>query len=557
MAENEAAAAPAEAEAPPAERVLNVNVGILGHVDSGKTSLARALSKVVSTAALDRNPQSVARGITLDLGFSAFRPDEPPLSVREAGYDALQYTLVDCPGHASLIRTVLGGAQIIDIMLLVLDVTKGIQTQTAECLVVGELCTRDLVVVLNKCDMVPTEGRETALAKTEKRLRATFANTKFPDATFVRCAARPGGPESEASPEGLNAVVEALLARTKPPSKADLEAPLLFAVDHCFPIRGQGTVLTGTVLQGQLAVGQSVELPAFKLEKKVKSMQMFKKPVQVARRGDRLGVCVTQLDATLVERGVLAAPGSVPTIDGALVRVERIRFYKQRIPSKAKVHVTVGHATVMAVVHFFGRELPAGGPEGDVAGFDFGADYAHQDELFGAGSWAPNDAEIERSGVGWPREQWALLDFETPVTCPLGSLLIAAKLDTDAHTPTCRLMFSGRLTCAFDAKDKAELAKVRVYKLKGREGRVERMEKDGRTAVCTGLFKRETDLSLFTGMRVRSENGAKGEIMGSFGKTGKVKVYFPDGLAEADDTKCRVVLEFKRYMHDGAKAMVQ
>ena len=103
--------------------MLNVNVGILGHVDSGKTSLARALSKVVSTAALDRNPQSVARGITLDLGFSAFRPAEPPLSVREGGYDALQYTLVDCPGHASLIRTVLGGAQIIDIMLLVLDVT--------------------------------------------------------------------------------------------------------------------------------------------------------------------------------------------------------------------------------------------------------------------------------------------------------------------------------------------------------------------------------------------------------------------------------------------------
>lgn len=105
-------------------RLLNVNLGILGHIDSGKTSLARALSTTLSTAALDKHPQSVERGITLDLGFSSFTAPLPQ-RLADSPFDAVQVTLVDCPGHASLIRTIMGGAQIIDMMLLVIDVTKG------------------------------------------------------------------------------------------------------------------------------------------------------------------------------------------------------------------------------------------------------------------------------------------------------------------------------------------------------------------------------------------------------------------------------------------------
>jgi selenocysteine-specific elongation factor len=88
--------------------VLNFNIGILGHVDSGKTSLAKALSTVASTACFDKNPQSKERGITLDLGFSSFQVDIPD-HLKGNGYTKLQFTLVDCPGHASLIRTIIGG----------------------------------------------------------------------------------------------------------------------------------------------------------------------------------------------------------------------------------------------------------------------------------------------------------------------------------------------------------------------------------------------------------------------------------------------------------------
>ena len=143
------------------KRTLNINVGVLGHVDSGKTSLCRALSTVGSTAAFDKHPQSKERGITLDLGFSSFVMDMPPQLAGEP-YDQLQITLVDCPGHASLIRTIIGGAQIIDLMMLIVDVGKGMQTQTAECLVIGEICNDNMIVVLNKCDALPTRTQCTA-----------------------------------------------------------------------------------------------------------------------------------------------------------------------------------------------------------------------------------------------------------------------------------------------------------------------------------------------------------------------------------------------------------
>ena len=154
-------------------KILNVNVGIMGHVDSGKTSLARALSTTLSTAALDKHPQSQERGITLDLGFSSFTIPLPEhlQAVCGSKYDTLQFTLVDCPGHASLIRTIIGGAQIIDLMLLVIDVAKGIQTQTAECLVVGEILMENMLVVLNKVDQFPADQREERLEKTRRGLQ--------------------------------------------------------------------------------------------------------------------------------------------------------------------------------------------------------------------------------------------------------------------------------------------------------------------------------------------------------------------------------------------------
>jgi len=144
------------------KEVLNINVGVMGHVDSGKTSLCKILTQVASTASLDKHPQSQERGITLDLGFSAFFahiPDHLRSLVAER-YKLLQFTLVDCPGHASLMKTIIGSASIIDVMLLVIDINKGIEIQTAECMILGELLKLKIIVVLNKIDVIPAAERQ-------------------------------------------------------------------------------------------------------------------------------------------------------------------------------------------------------------------------------------------------------------------------------------------------------------------------------------------------------------------------------------------------------------
>ena len=131
-------------------KILNINTGILGHVDSGKTSLSKLISAIASTAAFDKNPQSKERGITLDLGFSALYIKTPkklkesfPNNKKIIESEFIQITLVDCPGHASLIRTVIAGASIIDTVLLVIDIMKGIQPQTIECIALSEiLCNK-------------------------------------------------------------------------------------------------------------------------------------------------------------------------------------------------------------------------------------------------------------------------------------------------------------------------------------------------------------------------------------------------------------------------------
>lgn len=300
---------------------LNINIGIMGHVDSGKTSLVKTLSTLLSTAALDKHKQSQERGITLDLGFSSFSTTLPShlQSVLSSETDSLQFTLVDCPGHASLIRTIIGGAQIIDMMILVVDITKGIQTQTAECIVIGEICCapEDVIIVLNKVDLIDEKIRSSKVAKVKEQLTKVFARTIFRNAPMIEVSAKVGGEkiaaiggskstdpeETESETIGIDVLIETLRQRVRIP-KRDPDGQMLFAIDHCFPIKGKGTVLTGTVLSGTLKINDAIEIASLRIEKKIKSMQMFRKPVQFAVQGDRVGMCVAALDASKIERGL-------------------------------------------------------------------------------------------------------------------------------------------------------------------------------------------------------------------------------------------------------------
>uniref|UniRef100_A0A5F8APH7 Selenocysteine-specific elongation factor n=1 Tax=Macaca mulatta TaxID=9544 RepID=A0A5F8APH7_MACMU len=578
-----------------AGRRVNVNVGVLGHIDSGKTALARALSTTASTAAFDKQPQSRERGITLDLGFSCFSVPLParlrsslpefqaaPEAEPEAGEPLLQVTLVDCPGHASLIRTIIGGAQIIDLMMLVIDVTKGMQTQSAECLVIGQIACQKLVVVLNKIDLLAEGKRQAAVEKMTKKMQKTLENTKFRGAPIIPVAAKPGGPEAPETeaPQGIPELIELLTSQISIPTR-DPSGPFLMSVDHCFSIKGQGTVMTGTILSGSISLGDSVEIPALKVVKKVKSMQMFHMPITSAMQGDRLGICVTQFDPKLLERGLVCAPESLHTVHAALISVEKIPYFRGPLQTKAKFHITVGHETVMGRLMFFSPAPDNFDQEPILDSFDFSQEYLFQEQYLSkdlAPAVTNNDEADKKAGQATeghcPRQQWALVEFEKPVTCPRLCLVIGSRLDADIHTNTCRLAFHGILLHGLEDRNYADsfLPRLKVYKLKHKHG----------------LVERETNIQLFVGLKVHLSTGELGIIDSAFGQSGKFKIHIPGGLspeskkiltpalkkraragrgeatrqeesAERSEPLQHVALSltFKRYVFDTHKRMVQ
>mmetsp|Transcript_19889 Transcript_19889/g.59445 ORF Transcript_19889/g.59445 Transcript_19889/m.59445 type:complete len:323 (+) Transcript_19889:26-994(+) len=319
--------------------------------------------------------------------------------------------------------------------------------------------------------------------------------------------------------------------------------------------------------------------------RKVKSMQMFRRPVEAAVMGDRLGMCVTALDAKTIERGVVCAPGSLPAMTAAVACVEKIRFFKSAVKTKQKFHLSVGHATVMCAVTFFGSD--EGGSE-----LDLERDFHYIDELdlppnLEAGKEPAAAAAAGDQESASYRNQFALLEFDSPVNCSPNALVIGSRLDADVHTPHCRLAFSGTLQLhTTEAAYKPFLQQFKVYKPKVRTGTVDRMM-DDHTVIGRTLFSKDTALDKFLGLKVRLSTGETGVIDSGFGKSGKFKVYIADGLGDEaraalkgkgkkgkgkaaaavdggdDDVDApssenvSIILEFKRYIFDPDKALRQ
>ncbi|XP_011191171.2 selenocysteine-specific elongation factor [Zeugodacus cucurbitae] len=522
--------------------IININIGLLGHVDSGKTTLARALSTIASTAAFDKNPQSQERGITLDLGFSAVVVDAPARWKTFApDVDKVQFTFVDCPGHASLIRTIIGGAQIIDLMLLVIDAQKGIQTQTAECIVIGELLKRKLIMVVNKIDLLVEKTRFVQLQKLNTKLRKTLEQTTFDaDSNIYNVSAL--------EKTNIEVLLEGILSQIEFP-KRHTDAPLVMYTDHCFSIKGQGTICTGTIVQGSITVNDLIEIPVIKEQRKVKSIQMFHRPVQSASMGDRVGICVPQFNAKMLERGVLTTPGYLHNIYAACIRLQRIRFYKFAIRSKSKLHVTIGHDTVMANITLF---RSANDTANEI--FDINKEYEFVEELEPASSVQTEDSTF------------ALLEFQTPILADTNSTLIAAKLDLDAQSNCCRLAFWGRMQWYTHANNYTldVLPKFKVFKRKTKQGFIQRLVNE-HEAIVENLFSKQGNREIYVGKQVELSTGEIGVIESTFGQKSKVKVRFNNGLT-ADTlnelkggrfSNVKVMLNYKKYIFNKQLTLVQ
>ncbi|KAF2884078.1 hypothetical protein ILUMI_22097 [Ignelater luminosus] len=524
--------------------LMSYDVKELTHPENGSIEIQIIPTDHTSTAAFDKNPQSKARGITLDLGFSSFYLPVPTHLQDKVSQDKIQLTLVDCPGHASLIRTIIGGAQIIDLILLVIDVTKGIQTQTAECLVIGEITCKNMIVVLNKIDLLEEDKKIQHVEKMKKRLKHVLSTTCFADAAIISISANPKDTDK---PSGIEDLMQQISKSVFIPLR-QVDRPFLFAIDHCFGIKGKGTVITGTVLQGSINIDDAIDLPAINTTKKVKSMQMFKKPVVSSKAGDRLGICVTQFDPKLMERGIACSPGLANFIYCCILPVNKIKYFKNQIKSKSKFHITIGHETAMGTVTCFNHN--------DNSAVDLTKDYFYSEHL-------NDDPDISL-------QEYMLIEFEKPVLAVDNCKIIGSRLDMDMHGNDCRIAFWGNLLISCKEKEYKTcfLPNLKVYKNKCKTGIVERLVNEN-TVIVKNIFKKETNIEVFIGLKVNLSTGEIGIIESSFGQSGKIKVYVKDGLNQdtldilnsksktENKTAIVVTLLFKKYIYNISRNITQ
>ena len=289
----------------------HVNVGTIGHIDHGKTTLTAAITKTLakhnpkvafrSFDSIDNAPEEKARGITIAVAHVEY---ETPNR---------HYAHVDCPGHADYIKNMITGAAQMDGAILVVAATDGPMPQTREhILLARQVGVPYVVVALNKVDMV--EDAE-LLELVELEVRELLSKYEFPgdDLPVVRVSALGalnGDPKWEASVDELMAKVDEYI----PLPERAIDKPFIMPVEDIFSIQGRGTVVTGRIEAGIIKVGEEVEIVGFTDTRKtvVTGVEMFKKLLDEGRAGDNVGLLVRGIDKDEVERGqVLAKPGSI------------------------------------------------------------------------------------------------------------------------------------------------------------------------------------------------------------------------------------------------------
>ena len=272
-----------------------------------------------------------------------------------------------------------------------------------------------------------------------------------------------------------------------------------------------------------------------KTQKKVKSIQVFRKPVEKASKGDRCGICLTNFDSKLFERGIACAANYVKHSFAIIIRLNRIKHFKGSIESGSKFHITIGHETLLAKIDLFGDSTVSN----DEIFFDFNKEYLYLNEYMD-----DKTSEETQEKTASPKilNYYALIDFAyddtvkdhatSGVLCTFNSLLIGSKLDTDIHLNQCRIAFYGHVLHSFTNRDFKEavansglalsnnrLADLKIYKEKSKEGVIERIH-DEYTLIGRSLFKKETNMDLFTNLKVRLSTGETGKIESGFGQSG-------------------------------------
>jgi elongation factor Tu len=293
----------------------HVNVGTIGHIDHGKTTLTAALTKVASTKGWGKY---VPYDEVAKASESQGRRDETKIltiatSHVEYSTQKRHYAHVDCPGHADYIKNMITGAAQMDGAIVVVAATDGPMPQTREhVLLARQVEVPCIVVALNKVDAVDDPELLDLVELEVRDLLTTygFPGDKVPVMRVSALKALQGDPEAEA---GIMALMEALDSYVPMPER-QVDKPFLMPIEDVFSISGRGTVVTGRVERGRVKVGEDVEIIGFKptMKKVVTGVEMFRKLLDEGVAGDNIGVLLRGLEKDDVERGqVLAKPGSI------------------------------------------------------------------------------------------------------------------------------------------------------------------------------------------------------------------------------------------------------
>ena len=289
------------------------NIGTIGHVDHGKTTLTAAITKVLATRVagntatdfenIDKAPEERERGITISTSHVEYETEKR------------HYAHVDCPGHADYVKNMITGAAQMDGAILVVAATDGVMAQTREHILLSrQVGVPYIVVFMNKCDMVDDEE---LLELVEMEIRELLNEYEFPgdDIPVIRGSALqalndPMGPWGDKILELMEAVDSYV-----PDPVRDTDKPFLMPVEDVFSITGRGTVATGRVERGTLHLNDSVEIVGIKEENRtvvVTGIEMFRKLLDEAQAGDNIGALLRGVQRTDIERGqCLCKPGSV------------------------------------------------------------------------------------------------------------------------------------------------------------------------------------------------------------------------------------------------------
>jgi elongation factor Tu len=291
----------------------HVNIGTIGHVDHGKTTLTAAITKTLAAKGLadytpfdqiDKAPEEKARGITINTAHVEYQSE------------ARHYAHVDCPGHADYVKNMITGAAQMDGAVLVVSAADGPMPQTREhILLARQVGVPFIIVYMNKVDMVDDEE---LLDLVELEVRELLSEYDFPgdDIPVIRGSALKAGESDDPDSAECKSIWELMAAMDSyiPQPERDVDKPFLMPIEDVFTISGRGTVVTGRIERGKVKVGEEMEIIGIRptMKKVVTGVEMFRKLLDSGEAGDNVGLLLRGTERKDVERGqVVAKPGSI------------------------------------------------------------------------------------------------------------------------------------------------------------------------------------------------------------------------------------------------------